>query len=48
MKGGLGQISINRLITEYDEARQELSLAEPAMAALEDEQIKKQMKRYKI
>jgi hypothetical protein len=46
MKGGWVQRGIESLTTEYDEAQESLGMAEPAMAALEEEQVKKRLGRY--
>ena len=46
MRGGQGQRSIERTVQEYDEAREDLRNAEPALALLEEEQVRKRLPRF--
>ena len=46
MKGGLVSRSVERTMREYDEAREDLRSAEPALALLEEEQVKKRLARF--
>ena len=46
MKGGWVQRGVESLAKEYDEAQEDLRMAEPAIAALEVEQVKKRLSRY--
>ena len=43
MKGGWVQRGVESLAKDYDEAREDLRMAEPAIASLEVEQVKKRL-----
>ena len=45
MASGRGTSTVERTMREYDEARNDLRMAEPALALLEDEQAKKRLSR---
>ena len=46
IKGGVSETDISRWVAEHDEARKNLRQAEPILAALEEEQVKKRLTKY--
>ena len=46
MKKGVSEEDVRRWVTEHDEAREDLRHAEPVLAALEEDQVRKRLQRY--
>ena len=46
MKKGVSEEYITRWVTEHDKARENLRQTEPVLAALEEDQVRKQLQRY--